>query len=345
MSDDGSPAAVASDAGDLRRPAEACWTLSDGRAGNLRQAHALAAAMGFADARDVILAPRAPWRWVAPRAWPGSARAFGSDFHRLAFHRLAAPPPRLAIGCGRQAALATRRLRERGTRVVQVLDPRLKTDAWDVVVAPEHDGLAGDNVVTLIGSLHPVDDLWLAQARSDFSILAPLAQPRTALLLGGPSEHVATYDDDALAQDLRRLCDRLREEGGSLLATTSRRTPATWAQALRAQCTDIPGLRWFAPTTAGGDDSDNPYPGLLAWADRIVCTADSVNMLSEASATRVPVHVLGSDRVRGKLQRFHGALQERGRVRAFDDALAPFAVEPLRETARVAAEVRARLGL
>jgi hypothetical protein len=114
---------------------------------------------------------------------------------------------------------------------------------------------------------------------------------------------------------------------------------------LRTHCADAPGLRWFAPTHAQTDDSDNPYPGLLAWADRIVCTADSVNMLSEACATHVPVFVLGQDRVRGKLQRFHAALRERGRVRPFDDALTPFDVAPLRETARVAAEVRERLGL
>ena len=318
-------------------PTEDCWTLSDGRAGNARQARALAAAMGHPGARDVILSARAPWRWVAPRSWPGSAHAFGTAFHRLEHH-----PPRLAIGCGRQAALATRRLRERGAQAVQILDPRLPSASWDVVVAPEHDGLDGGNVVSLVGSLHPVDDLWLAQARSDFSILAPLAQPRTTLLLGGASEHVG-YDERALIQDLRRLHDQLRREGGSLLATTSRRTPAAWAQALRATCADIPGLRWFAPTVAGGDDSDNPYPGLLAWADRIVCTADSVNMLSEAAATRVPVHVLGGDRVRGKLQAFHASLQSRGRIRVFDPSLAPFDVEPLRETARVAAAVQARL--
>src|SRR4249919_2464564 len=254
--------------------AEDCWTVSDGHAGNVRQARALAAAMGLGDARDIVLTPRAPWRWVAPRTWPATENAFGPGFARAL-----STPPRIAIGCGRQAALATRLLRVRGSRVVQILDPRLPPESWDVVVAPEHDGLSGANVVTLIGSLHPVDDLWLAQARSDFSILSPLAQPRTALLLGGPSEHVEGYDEHALVRDLRQLQARLREEGGSLLATTSRRTPAAWSQALRTECSDIPGLRWFAPTVAGGDDSDNPYAGLLAWADRIVCTADSVNML------------------------------------------------------------------
>jgi mitochondrial fission protein ELM1 len=304
----------------------------------VRQARALAAAMGFADARDVALRPRAPWRWGAPRAWPGSDHAFAD------FTPLLDAPPSLAIGCGRQAALATRRLRERGARAVQILDPRLSPALWDLVVAPEHDALAGDNVVTLVGSLHPVDDLWLAQARSDYSILGELPLPRTALLLGGPSDHSA-YDTAALSNDLQRLAARIREDGGSLLATTSRRTPPDWAQAMRSQCGDIPGLRWFAPSTSSGDDSDNPYPGLLAWADRIVCTGDSVNMLSEACATRAPVFVLGGETVRGRVQRFHAALDRLGRVRAFDDALTPYEVEPLRETARVAAEVRTRLGL
>jgi len=326
----------------MEQPARAddCWTLSDGHAGNVRQARALASAMGFGDAPDMTLEPRAPWRWVAPRTWAGSENAFGSTFAASL-----ARPPRIAIGCGRQAALATRLLRVRGARVVQILDPRLDPASWDVVVAPEHDGLTGGNVVTLIGSLHDVDDAWLARAREDFSILAPLASPRTTVLLGGPSAHVEGYDAAALSRDLQRLAARVRAEGGSLLATTSRRTPPEWAQGLKDCCGNIPGLRWFAPNAPGADDSDNPYAGMLAWADRIVCTPDSVNMLSEACATRVPVFVLGGDKVRGRLQRFHASLRERDRVRPLDDALEAWAIEPLRETARVAAEVRSRLRL
>jgi len=89
----------------------------------------------------------------------------------------------------------------------------------------------------------------------------------------------------------------------------------------------------------------NPYPGVLAWADRIVCSADSVNMLSEACATAVPVHVFAPERTHGRVRAFVDALLQRGRVRALDAMLAPFAAEPLRETARVAAEVRQRLGM
>jgi mitochondrial fission protein ELM1 len=326
----------------MERPqTDTCLVITDGRAGNVRQARALAAAMGFEDAPHLALVPHAPWRWMAPRVAPGSAMAYGR-----AFSNALSSPPAVAIGCGRQAALATRLLRARGARVVQILDPRMPASQWDVVVAPEHDGLAGDNVVALVGSLNPVDDAWLAEAHAAFSILAPLAQPRVALLLGGESDYVPGYDAVTLTHDLHRLADALRRDGGTLLATTSRRTPGTWCDALRAQSRDIPGLRWFAPTHAGFDDAENPYPGLLAWADRIVCTADSVNMLSEACATRAPVHVLGSERVRGRLQQFHAALRARGRVSTLADFDAPTAaIEPLRETSRVAGQVLARLNL
>lgn len=310
------------------------WTLTDGHAGNVRQAGSLARELGVGPARDWVLAPRAPWRWIAPRNAPGARHAFGEDFTAS----LSAPPA-LAIGCGRQAALATRLLRGRGSRTVQILDPRIDPAHWDVVIAPDHDGLRGANVITLTGSLTPVDDAWLAEARTQFAAFARLPSPRTAVLLGGGSAH-ARFDHEAfqaLAADLDVASAR---EGGSLLVTTSRRTPPPVVDAVRQRYAGTAGVLW-----CGERDGPNPYPGLLAWADRIVCTPDSVNMISEACATTVPVHVFEPQRVNGRPRRFLDALLQRGRIRALDGAMAAFDSEPLRETARVAAALRERLAL
>ena len=317
------------------------WALTDGHAGNLRQALSLAAALGLEAARHWRLEPRAPWRWAAPRLVPGARRAFGGEFARA----LSAPPA-LAIGCGRQAALATRLLRDAGARTVQILDPRIDPGHWDLVIAPEHDGLAGPNVLTLLGSLNPVDDGWLAAGREDFPSLAELPRPRIALLLGGSSRH-ARFDRaafDALAGSVSAV---LAREGGSVLATVSRRTPAEVGAALDERMRDggangWPGVAWLG---AGNGGDANPYPGLLAWADRIICTPDSVNMVSEACASRAPVFVFDPGRTEGRPRRFLDALLARGRIRPVDDALARYDCEPLRETARVAAEVRERLSL
>ena len=309
--------------------------ISDGRAGNARQAEALASALAEGGAVSTLtLDPRAPWRWLAPRRWPGAEGAFGPDFATL----LDAAPG-LAVGCGRQAALATRLLRARGWRAVQILDPRLDPHHWDAVVAPEHDALRGDNVLTLLGGLHPVDDAWLARAREDFAGFGRLPGPRTAVLLGGTSAH-ARFNRMSFEVMAAKLEAVLARDGGSVLLTTSRRTDPELVAALAHRYDGTPGVVWRGP-----DDGRNPYPGLLAWADRIICSPDSVNMISEACATRAPVFVFDPGRVRGRPRAFLDTLLARGRIRAMDATLAPFDAVPLRECARVAQALRARLGL
>ena len=313
------------------------WAVTDGRAGNVRQAVALARTLQPGP-RRLALEPRAPWRWAAPRRLPGSQHAYGA-----AFEGLLQQPPEIVVGCGRQAALALRLLRARGSRTVQILDPRIDPKHWDLVVVPRHDRLRGDNVITLDGSLNPVDDRWLLAGRAAWPHFAELPGPRTAVLVGGPTDH-APWDPEAMARQFTVIADHIRSHGGSILATTSRRTPPAVAQALLTAFQGIPSVIW-----SDGGDGPNPYAGLLGWADRIVVTPDSVNLLSEACATRVPVAVLMASSAQGRMARFQGHLRESGRLAKWlDDLATPVpadAITPLRETARIAAEVRARLGL
>jgi mitochondrial fission protein ELM1 len=68
-------------------------------------------------------------------------------------------------------------------------------------------------------------------------------------------------------------------------------------------------------------------------------------MLSEAAATCAPVFAFGAERVDGRPRRFIDSLLSLGRVRVFDQSLLAYPVVPLRETARVAQDVRQRLAL
>jgi mitochondrial fission protein ELM1 len=313
----------------MSNPPRTAWVISDGAAGNERQALALAAALG-ASARVLTLPLRAPWTWFAPRRLPGGRLALTAR-DRAGF----APPwPDVAIGCGRSAALLTRMLRglSRGDcYTVQILDPRIDPRHWDAVIAPRHDRLEGANVLTTLGSLHPIDDAWLASGRAAFPDFAAFPRPRVALLVGGPRRGIEF--DGAL---LRRLVETVGEvvRDGSVLATTSRRTPAPFAGRLRDRFAAFPGTFW-------NGEGANPYPGLLAWADHIVVTPDSVNMLSEACATGVPVHTASAAPLPDKLARFHAALRQRGLLTEPGSARADVSV--LRETQTVAAELRKRM--
>lgn len=312
-----------------------CWVITDFAAGNQRQALALGNCMGL-PVRHLQLEPRAPWSWLAPRLAVGGARALPR-----AQRPLFAPPwPRMAIGCGRAASLFTRmlgRLAHGRCHTVQILDPRIDPAHWNTVIAPRHDRLSGPNVLTLLGSLNPVDDAWLADGREANPGLAELPQPRVGVLLGGPRTGLAM--DAAYAETLAaRLAARQQREGGSLFVLRSRRTPAEMVAIFRRVLASIPGMVWSGP-----DDGRNPYPGVLGWADRLVVTPDSVNMLSEACAVGCAVHTLATPVLPAKLQRFHQALREQHLLHDLD-ADVPLRQPPLRETAGIAQQVRARMG-
>lgn len=311
-----------------------CWAISDGAAGNERQALALARALGL-DARVLRICLRQPWDAFAPRLLAGAMQAI-RDQHGAA---LAPPWPDLAIGCGRRAALATRLLRARsGGRswTVQILDPRIDSRAFDLVIAPAHDRVVGTNVIHSIGALNPVDRAWLAAGRTRFAHLAELPMPRTTVLVGA-SNRAQRLDNAYFSALLDRLQASHGTDGGSFLVSVSRRTPRDVADALRGVFAKLPGLFW-----AGDADGENPYAGLLAWADRFVVTPDSVNMLSEACATGKPVRTFAPRPIRGKLAAFHAELIASGHLRDLDDVDARAQPQPLAETAAIAELVRER---
>jgi uncharacterized protein len=301
------------------------WTLTDERAGNFHQADALAAAMGGA-AHHVRLRFPAPWRWTSPRGVPG------------ALARLPLPEeagwPDIAIGCGRQSALALRALK-RGANgsvfTVQILDPRIDPAEFDVVITPAHDALRGGNVLSTIGALNAVNAAWLHTARQSMPLIAQLDRPLTSVMIGGPHRD-APLDPDSIAALAEKLRALRRREGGSILLCGSRRTPAPWQPQLRALGQSLDARVWI-----DARDGANPYRAALACSDRIVVTADSVNMLSEACAVGVSVVSFALAPPQGKLGLFDAALRQRQLLSDWSDPAAP---RPgLNETAETAQRV------
>ena len=311
-----------------------CWIVTDGAAGNVRQATALAAAMRVRTL-DIVLALRAPWSWLAPRLTRGMRLAIRGESRR----HLAPPWPAMVIGCGRRAAVLTRYLREISagrTFAVQILDPRIDPAHFDLVVAPRHDALGGANVIQTLGALNPVDDAWLAAGVAEFPTLRQLPQPRTALLIGGPRKGLEMSDawfDDTLA----RTAALVARDRGSLMITCSRRTPERWRAHLHGLLRDGCTHLW-----TGARDGVNPYQGYLGAADRIVVTPDSVNMLSEACATGRPVLTSLPAGARGRVAALHAELRDQGWLHALDadiDLAALRQPPPLRELAPTASKV------
>jgi mitochondrial fission protein ELM1 len=250
--------------------------------------------------------------------------------------------PDLWIATGRAALplSATVKARSGGkTFVVQTQDPRWNTGAYDLVVAPAHDGLTGPNVLSITGSPHRVTPARLAEGAAAFEgALAPMPRPRVAALIGGrsmafdlPEGHAAELAD--------RIADAVTQAGGSLMLTFSRRTPEAAKQVMTARLAGLPGLIWDGTGA-------NPYFAFLHFADHVLVTEDSANMAAEAASTGEPVHILPMVPLKpaGKFARLHADLRQRGAAGPFDGALDGWAYDPLDETGRAARVVLERMG-
>ena len=186
---------------------DATWIITDGRAGMLNQCLGLAEAVGL-PIESRIVKPVWPWTLLPVTLWPFPFLSLGSDSTRFE------PPwPRLAIGCGWRSIpflIEIKRRSDNRTMTVQLQDPRVPTDVFDLVVPPEHDGLTGDNVVPIIGSPNRINAANLeTAARRWQALVQAYPSPRIAVLVGGRSKahRFTKADAAALGDQLRAACD------------------------------------------------------------------------------------------------------------------------------------------
>ncbi len=307
-----------------------CWVISDGRRGIENQAWGLAEAASELRNLDItkhILEPGKAFR----AATPLMQFALKS---KLSDYGLPSTTPDLAIGCGRQAIAALMAIKKADPHcfTVYVQDPKVETDRFDLVITPEHDGLSGRNVETIIGAPNRVTRDRIVKETLRFEAqLDSLPMPRAAFLIGGPSKTFRFTKADhenhlAAARDLSA-------KGYSLLITTSRRTP-DWAIAdYLSLATELRHV-WVH-----SGDGDNPYFAFLGGAEIILVTPESTNMLTEACGTGKPVFTLPLSGEAGKFAKLHQALSERCNLQSYSGNPIAEDYEPLNETARIAVQL------
>ena len=253
---------------------------------------------------------------------------------------LEGPFPDIAIASGRVTVPYLRALkRASGARVFTAFmqDPRWSRGACDMIWVPEHDALRGANVLATLTSPHHLRPSALASARATPDPrVSRLTAPRLAMVLGGPSAGHTFEPADTRA--LVELARTALAAGYSVMVTPSRRTPAPVIAGLAEALAGEPQERAFVWDGTG----DNPYVQMLAHADSLVVTGDSVNMLGEASATGAPLHVYEPTGGNAKMTRFIDRLVAEGAARRWAGALETWSYTPIDATALIARALVAR---
>jgi len=301
-------------------PHTALRVLSDGRAGHEAQTLGIVEALGVTpEIRRV--APGPLYAALAPFAPPDPRDA-------LAY---APPYPDITIAAGRRTIPALQRLKRNSggqTFTVYVNRPAHGPGAADLIIAPRHDELSGANVFSPLTPANRITPARLAGARAELDPrFAALPSPRVALLVGGDSRH-GVYGAREVAE-IAQIASAVLTTGRSVMATVSRRTPAALRDALALALAAPGGFFWDG-------EGENPYLSMLASADAIVVTGDSVNMVGEAVATGAPVYVVAPPRRARRIDAYLAALCDAGAIRMWRGAVEEWRSTPMNATPDIA---------
>ena len=259
------------------------WVLTGHKAGDNTQVTALAEALGWPF--ETLRFYYRPWELLTNRLL--GVTLAGID--RKASSPLQPPWPDLVITAGRRNEPVARWIKRQApqARLVHVGRPWSPLAAFDLVVTtPQYFLPELPNVLHNRLPLHGLTAARLATAGDAWKVrLQHLPRPWTAVMIGGDSgPYVFTPEKGARLG--RRAVELAAAEQGSLLVTSSARTPPAALAAFEAQVTGPAYIhRWASGQT------DNPYQAFLALADRLVVTGESMSMLAEACFTGKPLYI------------------------------------------------------
>jgi mitochondrial fission protein ELM1 len=282
--------------------------LDDGRVGHLRQSQAVArACVAIGREKGITVSVQTVVVTftgdIAARALPffsgGDLIYAGADITALrpyvdaaALKVFESVRPDIVISCGaRNAAVNWWVTRESRARSIAVLPNRiLPAGIFDLVVLPEHDLSRGErpasNAVRTKAALNLIDKAYLDEnARAllqRYQHLRQNVRTKMAVLIGGDAQGVV-MTEQGMKVVLHQLRSAAVELGIDLLITTSRRTPPAVEQLVIREFRDHP--RTALLIIASKTDVPEAVGGMLALADLVVVSAESISMVSEAASS------------------------------------------------------------
>lgn len=280
------------------------WLLTDDRAGNINQVLGVAEALGCPFERKEMRYDK----WIRlPNFLRGSTLTGLDDVSK---ERIKAPWPDLVIGAGRRIFPVALYIKKQNPscKIVQLMNPgKAGFSKADLVVIPAHDKGIGNrkNILRVQGAPHRITPEKLALEKEKWMpFFEKYASPRVSVIIGGTTKNGSFSEKMA-----QRLIEGLLSlDAGSFLITTSRRTPPDVIRLFKER---LPKEKTYLYEFGQGEE--NPYFGLLACADKVVVTGDSMSMCSEACAAGVPVFIFAPKGMFDeKHERLHSALYRGG---------------------------------
>ena len=303
--------------------------LTEGMHGMISQVEGLAKALDI-DLTHHKVELNKFWKLIPPKFTPVSNFTFNSittnDFD-------------IIISCGRKSVIPSIYLKKNSKKKVHnihIQDPKVSLNNFDFIIAPEHDGLTGDNVILSKGSIHYLTKEEITNNHEYLSEKLNKEKEYLSLILGGPNKYY-DYNEKNLIKIFDKIKSILESNNLQAIIIPSMRTPE--------KIIDFTQKYLGENNLVIKDVDKKAYLSSLSLAKYIVVTCDSTSMISEAALTGKPIYIaeIPAKSNDYRFRKFRDLFHKLKIIKNLNEKVEIWNYEILDETNRIAKEIKKKI--
>ena len=271
------------------------------------------------------------WKFIPPNLSPVSQNVFKKIDH---------DDFDVIISCGRKSVIPSIHLKNTANKKVfniHIQDPKVDLNNFDFIVAPEHDAIQGQNIISTKGAIHYLTENEISENKDYLNSFIKKDERKIwTLILGGPTKYY-DYSTKNMKHIFTSLYKLLKKHDFQLVVIPSMRTPINTIHYAK---------EFFGDNhTIIMDVDKKAYLSALAISENIIVTCDSSSMISEAALTGKPIYIANilprkNDK---RFQRFRNLFRELNITRNLGEEVENWTYEKLDETNRVANIIKPKI--
>ena len=210
---------------------------------------------------------------------------------------------------------------------IHIQDPKVSLNNFDFVIAPEHDGLEGKNVLKTKGAIHYLTEKELEE---NVNYLKPRIKKEKVIsfIAGGPNKYY-DFNDKIIEEIFVKTKKNFINQGYQLIFIPSMRTPQRIIDKAR---------NFFDDDQIIIQDIDKKaYLSSLKLANHIIVTCDSTSMISEAAMSGKPIYVAQMPAIKKNIRfkKFFELFKSLDIIKNLEDTVEEWNYKKLNETHRI----------
>ena len=245
----------------------------------------------------------------------------------------------IVISCGRKSVVPSIYLKKKYKNKIiniHIQEPKVSLDNFDFVVAPEHDCLKGNNVLTSKGAVHYLTNDELDQNENYLKSKINTQKKIVTLILGGPTRYY-DYNNQVIDGIFSKIEQNFIKNNYQVIIIPSMRTPQNIIEKAK---------NYFDKDQIIIPNVDKKaYLSSLKISDHIIVTCDSTSMISEAAITGKPIYVAQMPAIKNnqRFKSFFNLFESLNIIKELNNSIENWTYTKLNETNKIANQIKKKI--